>query len=96
MGDANFTIESVQEILSSINELKSNIERCLEDCNNEINMNVNESNGWKGNAASDYKARWDKAYSNFGDFVELINKLQTTISDNIEDQSHYDKTTFVA
>ena len=90
-----FDIERVKATMNKIQEESNKIQTYLNECNAIIEENVSSSNGWIGNSASDFKAKWEKSESGFKNFVNLIQNNVKTLEQNIADQSKMDATDFV-
>lgn len=82
------TKATMQIILDKAEELK----QCLEKCDSIFQENVGVAGRWSGPRATDFKQKWERAASEFDEFVKMIVKYSLKAQESYKVHQGFDQT----
>ena len=63
MSTTNFDYDDAKQTLVKIEQVTDKLIKVLNDMNNVIEDNINDSSVWSGDAANSYKRKWEQFYN---------------------------------
>lgn len=86
-----FDYVNAKKTMGDIQDKSDEIKKILEKCDTIIKDNVGVEDRWSGQRADDFKRRWDKAASEFGKFIDLINTYPAKIDESHKAHQQYEQ-----
>ncbi len=71
-------------------ENASKIEKILNDLIDNVQTNINDRT-WTGIAADDFKSEWNKASSEFTEFIQYLKSVQSKVETAGKEAEYYDQ-----
>lgn len=91
MAVRHFDYEQTKNTMQKIQNLKSKVQKNIDNVQSIVNENVCVENRWTGTRAREFKSNWEKTSSSFKEFVDIIDQYAQKVEQSYKAHQSFEQ-----